>query len=121
MIARNIVLLHTAWRPEYAFFLIKRAFGKELKKEVRVRGATLAEVDFDGIGLPAASVILRDNEVDREPAQNAEFRQSLPHLAPLGRDQPPVAMISRKAASKKGLARRPTQYLVVRGKDLHLT
>ena len=79
MIAGNIVLFHPAWRPEYAFSLIELAFGEELEKQVGMRGAALAEVDFDGIGLPAAGVIPRDNEIDREPAQNAEFRQPLPH------------------------------------------
>ena len=71
------------WRSEYAFFLIKLTFGKELKKQVRVRGAALAEVDFDGIGLPAASVILSDNEIDREAAVRPVLPADARPCAPL--------------------------------------
>ena len=69
--------------PGRCLLLIERAIGNELKKQERVRGATLAQVDFDRIGLPAAGVILRNDEIDREAAENAEFGQLLPYLAGL--------------------------------------
>src|SRR5262249_37396118 len=99
---------------------VVRAVRQELEREEGVRGAALAEVDLDRVGLPGPAAVAGDDEVEGEAAEDALLREPAPDLRGLAADERRGGLVRGEPAPEVGLPRLAAEHLVVRREQLHL-
>ena len=95
--------------------------GQQRERCERVCRAALAQVELDGVGIPAATVAAHGDEVDRRAADHARGGQAPSDLLGQLGDLPRVGGLGREAAAEVALAAGATEQLVVGRDDLDLS
>ena len=104
MVGRHEALRLSAWSHERTARRIVGPIRQKLKCQKRVRRPTLAQVDFDCVDLPFATLVVNGDEVHGEPAENALPHQTVADLRGLAHDRRAVLRIRGKAAAQIGLS-----------------
>src|SRR5438874_78542 len=121
VVRRHEVLLPAARRREQRGRRVIPPVGEELKRQERVGGAALAQVDLDRVRLPGPAPVADDDEIDGEAAEHPRLCEALADPAGLGRDRARIREVGWEPAAQEGLAAGASEELIMSGEHLHAT